>query len=169
MAKKPLNKKQLKFVKLVAQGMNQAEAYVSTIAIKDTTEFNARAQASKTAKKYAKQIAAERRIAKRIQDTAEEKAIVKTAERRILSKADRMEILTDMASGRLKVTKVSVVAGQLVEHEVHADFSERRGALTELNKMTGDYEPVKTEVEVTGGENSEIMDFLTMRKNASKT
>ena len=67
---------------------------------------------------------------------------VKTA---ILTKEQRMKILTDIAQGNICVTKPMVVNGILTQAEVIPDFSDRKAAIAELNKMDGSYAPAKVE------------------------
>jgi hypothetical protein len=69
----------------------------------------------------------------------------------ILSKHERMEILTQIARGEIPLTKHIVADGMIQEREVVPSWKDRRDAVAELNKMEGDYAPIKKDI-TSGGE-----------------
>jgi len=140
---KPLNKNHLDFIRLVANGSTQSDAYKATIGNKATTDVTCRTKGSKLAAKYRKNIDTLIQNNSAIVDKANEKAILKTEEMNILSNAGRMEILSKMARGEIKLTKYIVCDGEIQERDIVPDYSDRRAAIAELNKMDGSYAPEK--------------------------
>ncbi len=69
----------------------------------------------------------------------------------ILSKHERQEILTQIAKGEIPLTKHIVCDGVIQEVEVVPAWADRKAAIAELNKMDGDYAPVKKDI-TSGGE-----------------
>lgn len=61
----------------------------------------------------------------------------------ILTAEERKEILTKIAKGEIPLNKPMVVDGQIELVEVVPDWSDRRAAIAELNKMDGEYAPTK--------------------------
>lgn len=70
----------------------------------------------------------------------------------ILSKLERMKILSDIAQGEIVLTKYIVADGVIQERDVVPDYNDRKGAIAELNKMDGDYAPVKKDITSGGKE-----------------
>jgi hypothetical protein len=138
--------KHIEFVQLVAKGFQQEEAYRLTIGNKDTTSGSARAQGSKLAKKYAVLIDLEREKLKTIVDAAQKDKVVKIAQMDIMTSAERMEFLTKMAKGEMKVKQPFVIGGKIMEYPSEPTFAERRAAIAELNKMDGSYAPTENKV-----------------------
>ena len=63
----------------------------------------------------------------------------------ILTKEQRMEILTSIAKGEIPLTKPMIVDGVIQEVPVVPNWMDRKSAIAELNKMDGAYAPIKTE------------------------
>lgn len=145
-----LPSKHIEFVQLVAKGVQQEEAYRLTIGNKDTTSGSARAQGSKLAKKYALLINEERERLRKVVEAANDSKVSEIAQMNIMGKAERMELLTKMAKGELKIKTPFVIAGKIMEYPAEPTASDRRAAIAELNKMAGDYAPAKSEVKVVG-------------------
>ena len=61
----------------------------------------------------------------------------------VMSKRERLEYLTQIAKGEIKVKKPFVIGGKIMEYPSEPDFSDRKNAIAELNKMEGDYAPQK--------------------------
>lgn len=76
---------------------------------------------------------------------------VKALKKAILSKHERQEILTQIAKGEIPLVKHIVCDGVLRYEEVIPSWADRRAAIAELNKMDGDYAPVKKDI-TSGGE-----------------
>jgi len=66
----------------------------------------------------------------------------------IMDVLERKEILTKIARGELTYTKQAVSGDGIVDFEVEPDFTDRKAAIAELNKMDGDYSPTKANVEL---------------------
>ena len=56
---------------------------------------------------------------------------------------ERKEILTKIARGQIPLKKAMIVDGAIEYIEVVPDWTDRRNAISELNKMEGDYAPTK--------------------------
>lgn len=77
-----------------------------------------------------------------IVSTESEKDKLKEA---ILSKNERMLILTQIALGQIPLQKPIVCAGVIQQIETVPNWMDRRNAIAELNKMDGSYAPIKQE------------------------
>ncbi len=91
----------------------------------------------------------------------EQKAISKQAEQlvyheirskaiRILSLVERKEILTQIALGQLTITKPINVAGKVEYVQCEPDYTDRRLAIAELNKIDGSYQPIRADITTNG-------------------
>lgn len=89
-------------------------------------------------------------IKKHLEDTLiqAEKERLKKA---ILTKEERMEILTEIAKGEITYNKEIITKMGTFIIEAVPDFSDRKNAISELNKMDGSYAPLKTDM-TSGGE-----------------
>ena len=76
---------------------------------------------------------------------------VKALKKAILSKHERQEILTQIAKGEIPLVKHIVCDGIIQEVDVVPAWADRRAAIAELNKMEGDYAPIKKDI-TSGGE-----------------
>ena len=76
---------------------------------------------------------------------------IKALKKAILSKHERQEILTQIAKGEIPLVKHIVCDGVIQEVDVVPAWADRRAAIAELNKMGGDYAPVKKDI-TSGGE-----------------
>lgn len=79
------------------------------------------------------------------ESTEAQKQRLKTA---ILTKDERMKILTDIANGKLNIVQEINTKFGIVNINTVPDFTERRNAIAELNKMDGSYAPVKSEINI---------------------
>lgn len=70
---------------------------------------------------------------------------VESRKSKILTVIERMEILSAIAKGEIPLTKPMVVDKNIENVPVVPDWMDRRAAIAELNKMQGEYAPVKTE------------------------
>lgn len=69
----------------------------------------------------------------------------------ILTKQERMEILSEIARGEMGMLKYIVCDGGIYEREIDPMWKDRKDAIAELNKMDGSYTPLKTDM-TSGGE-----------------
>lgn len=141
--------KHSEFIRLVGNGMNQTEAYKATVGNPKATTKAAKGKASSLAKKYKAEIAEIKARNKEIADAADKKALEEAAKFNIISAARRQEILSLMAEGKLERKETFTMNGTPVEKTYTPDFSDRRNAIAELNKMTGDHAPTKSDVTLT--------------------
>ncbi len=125
-----IKKEHVEFIRLVANGTNQSEAYSLTYPNKSLTKGTIKVESSKLAKKYAKEIAEAHQINKDIAEAANKDAIGKTAEMTILTSAKRQEVLSKMIL-KPDTSNVDIIK-----------------AISELNKMDGSHAPKQIEAKV---------------------
>jgi hypothetical protein len=140
--------KHTEFIRLVANGTNQSEAYILTNPNKNLTKGTIKVESSKLAKKYADLIAKERDVLKVIVEEAQSNRVAEIAQMNIMTSVERMEFLTKMAKGEVKVKQPFVIGGKIMEYPSEPTFAERRAAIAELNKMDGSYAPTQTKIEI---------------------
>jgi len=68
---------------------------------------------------------------------------------KILTPVERLVILSDMAKGELETEVLLVTKDGIKKAKAKPTHAERRAAIAELNKMSGDYAPAKSIVTVT--------------------
>ena len=144
--------KHTKFIELVANGINQDKAYTDAIAKGKISGNAARSKGSILAKKYAKEIIEHRQLVRDAINNATSTAITELAEKNILSTAERMEMLSKIAKGDIKIKKPFVIAGKIMEYPSEPDHNDRTKAIAELNKMDGSYAATKTDLTTNGKE-----------------
>ena len=144
-----ISPKHTKFIELVANGISQDKAYIEAIAQKKVNGNTARSKGSILAKRYAKEIQEHKQLVKQAINNATSTAITELAEKNILSTAERMEMLSKIAKGEVKIKKPFVIAGKIMEYPSEPDHADRTKAIAELNKMDGSYAPAKTETTIT--------------------
>jgi len=140
--------KHTKFIELVANGISQDKAYIEAIAQKKVNGNTARSKGSILAKRYAKEIQEHKELVKQAINNATSTAITELAEKNILSTAERMEMLSKIAKGEIKIKKPFVIAGKIMEYPSEPDHNDRTKAIAELNKMDGSYAATKTDLKV---------------------
>lgn len=151
MAKNTLTEKQAAFCKQVALGKSGSEAY--RLAFKSSSAGTCKVNGSRLLKQPL--IAAKIKELQKRNSIIADKAQAKVAEGvvvefEVASVAERMHILTQIARGQIPLFKPMVCDGVIEQIEVVPDWMDRKNAITELNKMTGDYAPAKTEMNITG-------------------
>jgi hypothetical protein len=70
--------------------------------------------------------------------------------RHVLTRLERQEILTAIAKGEILIEKPVVAEGMIQMIEVAPALADRKNAIAELNKMDGEYAPVKKDVTSNG-------------------
>lgn len=143
-----ISPKHTKFIELVANGINQDKAYADAIAKGKISGNAARSKGSTLAKRYAKEIQEHRQLVKQAINNATSTAITELAEKNILSTAERMEMLSKIAKGEVKIKKPFVIAGKIMEYPSEPDHNDRTKAIAELNKMDGSYAATNTNITV---------------------
>jgi hypothetical protein len=147
-----ISPKHTKFIELVANGISQDKAYIEAIAQKKVNGNTARSKGSTLAKRYAKEIQEHKQLVKQAINNATSTAITEMAEKNILSTAERMEMLSKIAKGEVKIKKPFVIAGKIMEYPSEPDHNDRTKAIAELNKMDGSYAATKTDLTTNGKE-----------------
>lgn len=137
------------FINLVAGGTSQTDAYKVTCGNMAVTSSVAKVKGSQLSKKYALLIAQERERLRKVVEAANDSKVSEIAQLNIMGKAERMELLSQMALGTLKIKTPFVIAGKIMEYPADPSAADRRAAISELNKMAGDYAPAKTETTIT--------------------
>lgn len=143
-----LTDKQLEFCKQVSLGKSGSEAYA--IAFKSKNEGSSKVSASRLLKSQEikdeiKRLQEENRA---IALATKTEAAKQLAPNSIANVAERMQVLTKIMRGELKIIKQDVFQGMVTDVEVEPDFSDRKAAIAELNKMGGDYAPTKTDISI---------------------
>lgn len=137
------------FIRLIADGKAQGEAYQLSVANKKLSPSVAHVQGCKLAKKYATEIKSERnRIAKMI-EASKDSAATEIEANSIMNKAERMKLLSDIARGNISVEQAISTKDGIDVVEAKPSFAERRAAIAELNKMDGSYSPTKQEITIS--------------------
>lgn len=157
--------KHSEFIRLVANGESQVTAYKVTCGNKSVTSNVAKVKGSQLAKKYADLIAQERERIKKVVEAATDSKVAEIAQKRIMSAAERMDYLTAIIEGRVKVKRPFVIAGKIMEYPAEPDINERIKALAELNKMNGDYQPHQIDIK-SGGE--KVIQWVMLPAQKSK-
>ena len=143
------NKNHNKFIQLVAEGEQLKIAYSLTYPNKNLTKGTIAVESSKLAKLYAKEIELEKKKISDIIEASQKKTIAKIEEKRIMTIAERMEWLSKVALGEIKVKQPFVIAGKIMEYPAEPSISDRKAAIAELNKMDGSYAPVNSNLNVS--------------------
>ena len=141
--------KHIEFINLIAKGETQSNAYKLSVGKKGVSKQVSEVKGSQLAKKYAVLINEERERLRKVVEAANDSKVSEIAQMNIMGKAERMELLTKMAKGQLKIKTPVVIAGKIMEYPAEPTASDRRAAIAELNKMSGDYAPAKSVVTVT--------------------
>jgi len=88
---------------------------------------------------------------------------------KLMTVAERMDVLSKIAGGEIPLFKPMVVNGEIQMVDVVPDWMDRKNAIAELNKMDGSYSATKTEVAITDGLKSITINPASLRKNDSDT
>lgn len=140
-----LTEKQIEFCKEYVMGKDASHSY--SIAFKRVNDSSTRAAASRLLKSneiqsYISELQANN---KKIVDLANDKAAEIVVEGSIADANERMVILTKIMRGEIPLVKPMVCDGVIEEISIVPDWSDRRAAIAELNKMDGSYAPTKQE------------------------
>jgi hypothetical protein len=138
------------FIRLVANGETQSNAYKLSIGKKGVSKQVSEVKGSQLAKKYADLIAEQRDNLKKVVEEAQKEKVAEIAQKRIMSAAERMEWLTKLVDGTIKAKRPFVVGGKIMEYPEEPSHSDRVKALAELNKMDGSYAPTQVNQQNTG-------------------
>jgi hypothetical protein len=152
--------KHIEFIRLFVDGQTQANAYKLSIGKKGVSKQVCEVKGSQLAKKYAELIAQERKKLSDIVEQANQSKVAEIAEMDIMSKSERMQLLSKMARGEIKIKQPFVVNGKIMEYPAELSATERRGAIAEINKMVGDYAPSKTETTLKLGKDLADEDYV---------
>lgn len=154
-AKNRLSEKMVEFCRLYASGKMPSEAY--SIAFKNDKIATCGVNSNKLLKRadIQEQIAKEQALNKSVMDLANVIAAEKIAEGSIAEKIERMQHLTKIMRGEVKIRAdrffFDSKEGVVVSHEVEElpDHGAQIKAIAELNKMDGSYAPAETKTTIT--------------------
>lgn len=79
----------------------------------------------------------------------DEQAAIEARKKAIMTADERKEYLTKLVNGEIKAKRPFVIGGKIMEYPEEPTHSDRIKAIAELNKMDGDYAPVKSTVTLT--------------------
>ena len=148
-----ISAKHQEFIRLVAKGVNNMEAYKSIQSItkhnQSITKGTAKAQGSKLAKKYALEIQQAKEKDAKLIEGVKDNETLKTALNGILSQAEADLINSKILNGTLEVEKIVIIAGKAQKIMVKPSHSDISSAYDAHNKRFGSNAPVKTEVDLT--------------------
>lgn len=104
-----------------------------------------------------------------IKDKSEEYFSKKVIEQglKLLSVAERQDILSKIAVGGIPLLKPNGTGKDLQMIEFVPDWMDRKNAIAELNKMGGDYAPSKTDI-TSGGKGIKSIIVERVRHNPNK-
>lgn len=110
----------------------------------------------KEARKQHKEL---QQVAKQAADRVYIASAENAAKEAIMSKIERQQILTQIARGEIKLIKPIVIDKEIEEFEIVPDWMDRKAAIAELNKMDGDYAPIRNEHTGKNGEPIETKNY----------
>lgn len=117
----------------------------------------------KTFDKYWKMANEEHRVAQQAIKSKlvdiDTQAAIDARKREIIAIEERKELLSNIATGKVKVKRPFVIGGKIMEYPEDPSHNDRIKALAELNKMDGSYQPQKIEAELTGSVKTVIQLF----------
>ena len=95
--------------------------------------------------------------------------ITSTGQYRVLSVAERLDILSRIALGELKIKQYIFGGAEVgnIEVDVEPNYLDRRGAIAELNKMFGDYAPERRDI-TSGGKPIEASNTKIILSNGTQ-
>lgn len=128
-----MNPKHRDFIKKVADGVKQSEAYRISVGRDGISKTVCEVKGSQLAKKYAKEIEQERKRVSDIIDQATDNEVVENAFKDVLSKAERMKYLSNLVLDK----SGKIITGDKIK------------AIAELNKMDGSYAPTQVKSDNT--------------------
>ncbi len=143
------NAKHLEFIRLVSRGIQQEDAYRTTIGNKNTTSGSARSQASKLCKRYAKEIATAKEKAASIIEHANKTKEAEKALKLILTQSQVDAELCNIIKGESYVEKLFVINGKLQKTNSKPDHTDKLKAIDLYNKRFGSNAPVKQDLNVS--------------------
>jgi len=138
------------FIRLVANGEPQSDAYKATVGNPKATTAAVKSKASNLAKKYAKEIDTETKRLQVLATSIKDDKVVQEALNSILSQAEVDAELCSIVSGTAMVEKIIVVAGKVqVIKSAKPDHGDKLRAIDLYNKRFGSYAPIENKVAVT--------------------
>lgn len=144
-------KKHQEFIRLVANGTPQNEAYRATSSNPKATAKTAKEQGSKLARRYAKEILEAKEKASKLIEEANNSEASQNALKSILTQAEVDKILTDIISGQeFEAQQLNITTGKLIKSKVRPTIAERRAAIETYNKRFGSNIDVKQHIQVDG-------------------
>lgn len=145
---KPNKKSHISFCENVADGASYKMAYLNSVANqgsakKPSSDKTCEQNGSKLAKQYASYIQELKEKIGTAIDKAHETSVLNGTYDNIMSKAERMHRLTEIAKGNVIVRRTMPGKDADIQVEIEPDHMSMIKAMAELNKMDGSYSPTK--------------------------
>jgi hypothetical protein len=102
-------------------------------------------------------------------EKVEKHAAVAAKKKEILTAQERKVVLSKIATGTIKLTRWWVGKGYEISKTVVPNYSERIAAISELNKMDGDYAPAKIAQTDTKGNDIERYELSNLSDEELRT
>jgi len=138
--------KHAEFIRLVANGTSQTDAYRVTSGNKLVTSSVAKVKGSQLAKKYALQIQEARENAQKVIEQANKEKEAEIALKQILTQAEVDAKLCKIINGELIEVQQLNKQGKVFKALITPTISEQRLAIETYNKRFGSNEAIKTEI-----------------------
>ena len=153
--------KHTEFIRLVANGTNQSEAYRATVGNPMATLSAVKSKASNLAKKYANEIQQERERTRKVIEEAHDIKDVQNALNKVLTQAQVDAELSEIITGNGVVEKIVVVAGKIqVIKSCKPDHADKLRAIDIYNKRFGSNAPTKTDTTIRLGKDLEDEQYV---------
>lgn len=138
-------KKHQEFIRLVAQGMPQNEAYKATSNNPKATAKTAKEQGSKIAKRYALEIQQAKERAAKIVEEANNSEVAQNALKSVLTQAEVDAELSKIIKGELIEVQQLNSQGKVFKAKITPTIAERRAAIETYNKRFGSNLAIKVD------------------------
>ena len=143
------NKKHIEFIRLVANGETQTEAYRVTCGNLKVTSKVAKVKGSQLAKRYAQEITEVKQKAQKVVELANESKEAKNALKAILTQAEVDATLSKIIRGEDECEKILVIGGKAqIIKTCKPDHSDKLKAIDLYNKRFGSNAPTKQEIKI---------------------
>jgi hypothetical protein len=143
-----ISAKHTEFIRLVANGTNQSEAYILTNPNKNLTKGTIKVESSKLAKKYADLIAKEKKNIADIITSTKDSEVVQKALNDIVSQAEVDAVVFRIFKPDELVEEIMIIGGKAQVVKRKPTQSELQNAYDKYNKRFGSYAPTQTKIEI---------------------
>ncbi|CAB4165102.1 hypothetical protein UFOVP916_57 [uncultured Caudovirales phage] len=147
---KTKSKAHIEFIRLVASGVTQTEAYRVTCGNKSVTTNVAKVKGSQLAKRYAQEITEAKEKDRKAVEGVKDLKVVQEALNGILSQSEVDKKLCDIINGNFLIEDVAIYMGCEVPYKRKPNANEVAKAIDLYNKRFGSYAPTKTDLTSKG-------------------